>query len=114
MKRSPAKAAPRTPRRVERQSVDVVRPAALGMPFVTFRYARMEIVAREGRAHVNATHTRFEKGTLTTERFAGEVDPAFHERLVASAQRLVLAQATSWLRAFSFFLPPPSGSRDRD
>ncbi len=114
MERPPAKAAPRTPRRVDRESVDVVRPRAHATPFVTFRYARLEIAARDARAHVNAMHTRLENGTLTTERFAGEVDPAFYERLVASVQRLVLAQATSWLRAFSFFLPPSPDSRDRD
>ena len=110
MKRHPVKTGARATRRVEPRAVDVVPAATPAMPFVSFRYARMQITAHDGRAQVKAMHTRFENGALTTERFAGELDPAVYGQLVTSAQRLVLAQATSWLRAFSFFLP--FGSRD--
>jgi hypothetical protein len=115
MKRPLAKAAARTPRRAKHHPIDVVTRAASASPFLAFRYARMEISARDGRADVNATHTLFENGTLTTERLAGEVDRAVYERIIASAEQAVLAQAASWLRAFSFFLPlPPTSRDDRD
>jgi hypothetical protein len=115
MKRHPARSASRAPRRVEARPVDVVRPSDPATPFLSCHSARMQVAARDGRARLDAAHTRFENGELSTERFAGELDPTVYERFAASARQVVLAQVAAWLGMFSFFVPhPPKFRGDRD
>ncbi|NEX63193.1 hypothetical protein [Noviherbaspirillum galbum] len=66
-----------------------------------FRYARTEIVARGGQAHVRHHEARYEDGRLVREECEGTLDPAAWERMVEENQRLFARQVESVLSLWS-------------
>ena len=115
MSKYPVQRAQRALRKVDKNEVEVIRPAPEANPFVSFRYSYTEISASGSKAHVRSRKTRFEDGKLTSEAFEGELDRSAYEQMVSQAQQYLLGQTTLWMKSLSWLLPFSSKPRpDRD
>jgi hypothetical protein len=115
MSKHPVTRAPRTPRSVDSDAVDSIRPTEPTIPSFSFHYSYTEISTVGSRTRVKARRTRLENGKLASEAFDGDFDRALYERMVRQAQRFVLEQTTLFMKSLSWMLPPSrkQGS-DRD
>jgi hypothetical protein len=105
----------RAPRKVEKDAVEVMEPAAKANPFVSFRYSFTEISASGGKAQIKSRNTRLEDGKLTSEAFEGELDRSAYEQMVSQAQHYFLGQTALVMKSLSWLLPFPGKHRpDRD
>ena len=115
MSKHPVRLAERAPRKVEKDAVEVMEPAARVNPFVSFRYSYTEISAFGGKARVKSRKTRLEDGKLTSEAFEGELDRSAYEQMVSQAQHYFLGQTALLMKSLSWLLPFSGKQRpDRD
>lgn len=84
---------------------DAIQAPQRGGPFMRFHYSCTEISLRDGRASVRSRSTTLENGTLTSESFEGDADPAAYQRMVADAQRQFLAHTAAIFDSLTAFLP---------
>ncbi len=115
MSNYPVKTGERALRKVEKNALEVIGPAARPNPFVSFRYSYTEISALGGKAHVKSRKAHFEDGKLTSEAFEGEFDRTVYDQMVSDAQHYVLGQAALFLKSLASLLPFSQKQRpDRD
>jgi len=104
---------PNALRRVEPDDADAhdLVPAPGPAGFFSFSWSVTEVTSQGGRTQVRSRRSRLENGKLTNESFEGELDGGAYDQAVRRAQEQVAEQATSLLRALTWWLPPLRGPR---
>src|SRR5947207_2709741 len=105
MSNHPAKGGKRDLRKHAQDAPEVTVSNARSHSWVSFHYSFTEISAFDGRARVKCRNTRLEDGTLTTERFEGELDRGAYERVIDQAQQYVLGRSALFLQSLAPWLP---------
>jgi hypothetical protein len=110
----PVKVGKRAIRKVAKDAVKLIEPAATGGPFFSFRYSCTEISALGGKAHVKSRKTRFEDGKLSSEAFEGDLDRSAYEQAVRQVQQAAIEHTALLLNSIALLPFFPRRRPDRD